>query len=326
MHEPLAVAAAGDMPVIAYESAARYPAGDDVLAAICFGAQAPDADPRWIRVGLEPLGAPPRVEVWRVGASVVQQRHGRLSSSVGGEFAFGRIAVDQRAAGGIEEAARVAYAELSAFVAASGHRHVLRMWNYFDRINDGEGDAERYRQFCAGRARGMPAGAGLCFPAATAIGRLDGDDDLLVYWLAARQPGTTLENPRQVSAFHYPRIYGPVPPLFSRAMLVAGRALLVSGTASVIGHETRHAGDVEAQLRETLANLASVREAAGPLGAHALGAERCTLKVYLREPRDAVQVEAILRRSLPAACDFILLHGDICRRDLLVEIDGNFTA
>ena len=32
---------------------------------------------------------------------------------------------------------------------------MLRLWNYLDAINLGDGDDERYRRFCDGRARGM---------------------------------------------------------------------------------------------------------------------------------------------------------------------------
>jgi chorismate lyase/3-hydroxybenzoate synthase len=31
------------------------------------------------------------------------------------------------------------------------------MWNYLDAINENDGDEERYRQFCLGRARGLGA-------------------------------------------------------------------------------------------------------------------------------------------------------------------------
>src|SRR3546814_8116900 len=47
-------------------------------------------------------------------------------------------------------------------------------------------------------------------------------------------------------------------PSFSRATLIgdgANARLLVSGTASVVGHESLHAGDLTAQLDETMANL-----------------------------------------------------------------------
>src|SRR3546814_12468443 len=56
-------------------------------------------------------------------------------------------------------------------------------------------------------------------PAATAIGRCDDARVVQVYWLAARTPGMPVENPRQVSAYRYPRQYGPQQPSFARAML-----------------------------------------------------------------------------------------------------------
>ena len=49
------------------------------------------------------------------------------------------------------------------------------MWNYLDAINEGDGDAERYRQFCVGRARGLGRPNGKRLPAATAIGRQQTD-------------------------------------------------------------------------------------------------------------------------------------------------------
>ena len=78
---------------------------------------------------------------------------------------------------------------MTAFVAASATPHVLRLWNYFDAINLGDGDEERYRRFCVGRARGAQANAADRYPAATAIGRRDGVRVLQVYALAARASG-----------------------------------------------------------------------------------------------------------------------------------------
>ena len=98
------------------------------------------------------------------------------------------------------------------------------------------------------------------WPAATAVGRQDHSGVLQVYWLAGTEPGRPLENPRQVSAFNYPRQYGPAPPRFSRAMLVTG-GLLISGTGSILGHASHHAHDLSAQLDEILRNLASLRQA-----------------------------------------------------------------
>ena len=158
-----------------------------------------------------------------------------------------------------------AYAQLVRFVRDSDTPHLLRIWNYLDAITLGDGDTERYRQFCVGRARGLGDFDASGLPAATAIGRCDDDRTLQVYWLAARESGMPVENPRQVSAYRYPREYGPQSPSFARAMLPppgSTMPLLLSGTASVVGHASLHSGALLAQLNETFANFDSLLAAA----------------------------------------------------------------
>lgn len=292
----------------------------DVLAVIGFGATADlPSDPRVLRVGLEPLQAS-AVEVWRGVAPVQSGRDGDLRWSSDGEHLFVAIEVDEAAHGGIVAAAEYAYRTLTGFVGGGSAPHLLRLWNYLDAINLGDGDDERYRLFCDGRAQGMRAAAGLRYPAATAIGRQDGVRVLQVYGLAARNPGATIENPRQVSAWRYPRQYGPTAPTFARGLRTSAAQLLISGTAAVVGHASRHEDDLEAQIDETLANLdsllrqAAIREA--QLGAGSV------LKAYVRDAADAAALEGALRRRVPRLGGLLLLAGDICRRELLVEIDG----
>ena len=311
---------------VRYERTApeRLLGADDVLAVIGFGRDAPAVDdPRWLRVGLEPLAttaASDMLEVWRGVAPVRHGRHGELAWSSDGEHLYFSIEVDEAAHGGVEGAAEHAYAQLCAFVASSDAPHLLRLWNYLDAINLGDGDDERYRRFCAGRARGMDAHAPARYPAATAIGRHDGVRCLQVYGLAARHAGTPVENPRQVSAWRYPREYGPTAPTFARGMRTASAELLISGTAAVVGHASRHAGDLEAQLGETIANLESLALEAG---ARAPGLDgHSIMKAYVRHDADAAQVAATLKARLPALGGLLLLAGDICRRELLVEVDG----
>lgn len=326
MSIPMSLPAAPVAPLaIRYERVAldALLAADDVLAVIGFGSAAPVADdPRVLRVGLEPLatGARAPFEVWRGVAPVRHGRDGELAWSSDGEHLYFAIEVDEAAHGGIGGAAEHAYARLGAFVAASATPHVLRLWNYLDAINLGDGDDERYRRFCAGRARGMDAHVPARYPAATAIGRHDGVPRLQVYGLAARHPGTPVENPRQVSAWRYPREYGPTAPTFARGMRTASAELLISGTAAVVGHASRHAGDIDAQLAETIANLESLAiEAGAPppgLDGHSV------MKAYVRHEADAAHVADVLRARLPSLGGLVLLGGDICRRELLVEIDG----
>lgn len=309
---------------------AAAPAGwlaqPDVLAVFGFGPDAPASDdPRYLRVPLAPHGRAP-LEVWRGRGDVVSGRDGGIRWSSDGELLFGVIEVAE-GEGGISEAARIAYASMSGFVAARGFPHLLRIWNYLDAITLGEGDGERYRQFCVGRAHGLGRFETELLPAATAIGRCDDERVLQVYWLAARAPGKPVENPRQVSAYRYPRQYGPQSPSFARAMLppTAGQMpLLLSGTAAVVGHASRHEGELLMQLEETFLNFDALLGAAcerQPALPMQFG-PGTRLKVYVRDAGDLPAVAEALEARFGDAVPRVLLHAAICRRELAIEIDG----
>lgn len=302
----------------------------ETLAVLGFGALAPSSaaidDPRYLHVPLSPLReAAAPYEVWRSAGPVATGREGAIRYSHDGALMFGVLEWEEPD-GGILHASAHAYAALVAFWRDSDYPHLLRIWNYFDAITLGEGDSERYRQFCVGRVQGLGDVDTRTLPAATAIGSRDGRRVLQVYWLAAREPGLPLENPRQVSAYRYPREYGPQSPTFARALLPPSPRvpLLLSGTASIVGHASQHADSLRAQLDETLTNLDSLlgaaRERAPTLSPHLDGTSR--LKVYVRDATDADAVAAQLEARLGTRVPWLMLHADVCRRELLVEIEG----
>ena len=302
----------------------------ETLAVFGFGALAPSSaaidDPRYLHVPLSPLReAAAPYEVWRSAGPVETGREGAIRYSHDGALMFGVLEWEEPD-GGILHASAHAYAALVAFWRDSDYPHLLRIWNYFDAITLGEGDSERYRQFCVGRVQGLGDVDTRTLPAATAIGSRDGRRVLQVYWLAAREPGLPLENPRQVSAYRYPREYGPQSPTFARALLPPSPRvpLLLSGTASIVGHASQHADSLRAQLDETLTNLDSLlgaaRERAPTLSPHLDGTSR--LKVYVRDAADADAVAAQLEARLGTRVPWLMLHADVCRRELLVEIEG----
>jgi enamine deaminase RidA (YjgF/YER057c/UK114 family) len=135
-----------------------------------------------------------------------------------------------------------------------------------------------------------------------------------------------IENPRQTSAYHYPPKFGRHSPIFSRACVwgeAGGGRLFVSGTASIVGHETIHRGDVIAQTRETMVNIGALLEQANRLvGSSRYSLDGLKLKVYLRNPADLPDVEATLAELLQPAASIVYLQADVCREDLLVEIEA----
>lgn len=230
----------------------------------------------------------------------------------------------------IESQSFQAYSTLLQVLREQGKPHPLRIWNYVARINELEQGVERYRRFNSGRrqafqALGFSVAQGA--PAACALGKRDGVLQIAV--LAGTRAPIAIENPRQQSAYHYPAQYGIDAPVFSRAALFpqdrGGELLFISGTASIVGHQTRHIGDVRAQTLESLQNLRVLLEQAGQRGQRS----HWTLadlkgRVYLRHAEDLDGVRAHLE-SL-GMHEFSYLQADICREDLLVEIEADGQA
>lgn len=299
-------------------------ANDAAASLVAFAFGKGDGSAAGFTVPLPSLGGP-ALEDWAVGQSgeIEQLDAGEgLRIRRGGDWLMGELLVEAARSEDIERAAFEAYARVREFVASSDYPYLLRMWNYFDRLNEGEGDQERYRRFCVGRHRAIASpGFEFTLPAATVIGsRVPG---LYVSFLAGRQGGSQIENPRQTSAFRYPRDYGPISPSFSRATRV-GHTLLVSGTAAVVGHATQHPGDAPAQLDEIVANLrALLHRATQDLGWIKGSWQAQALRLYLRHERDAAALTDRLRAALgEAAVPLAVLRGDISRSDLMLEVEG----
>jgi chorismate lyase/3-hydroxybenzoate synthase len=297
---------------------------DDVLVALVYGATPQRTeDARVVHAGFATADGAPAVEIWRAPGGVTTGRSGNIRFSRHGEFMFGSIELLEEEHGGLQEAAEAAYRKLVEFQRRQPQRHLLRIWNHLHAINEGDGDLERYRQFCIGRSRGLGDMKREQLPAGTAVGRRDRAGMLQVCWMAGRQPGRPVGNPRQIHAYEYPRKYGPAPPSFARAMLLPNGELIVSGTASIVGHESLHGGDLEAQIDETLTNLRELCRAGDRMMEKVPRVDRddasVAVKVYLR-CSDAVPADRILS-GFKGTKNLLMLEADICRKELLVEIE-----
>ena len=79
----------------------------------------------------------------------------------------------------------------------------------------------------------------------------------------------------------------------------------------------------QAQTQETLRNIGAVLAAANSrLGSERHALERLSYKVYVRRPEDLSHIDQELRRAIGPAARALYLKADICRRDLLVEIEA----
>lgn len=280
-------------------------------------------------------------EAW-LGQGPVQDLTGGLwrGRRCGG-WLLAHAVLDERAEpGGLQAATERIYRELFALLdaeAAAGRPlHLLKVWNYLADINgsdpaDGQDGLERYRQFNVGRRQAYAQArrsASDRVPAACALGTAGGP--LTVHVLAGPTPPVPVENPRQTRAYHYPSDYGPRSPIFARAALAdlggGVEGLLISGTAAIVGHASLHPDRVDKQAAALLDNLESVWLAAQIDATAPHRWAELALTVYLRHAADLPVLQAAVAQRFgadaPATRGAVYVRADICRADLLVEVEA----
>jgi chorismate lyase / 3-hydroxybenzoate synthase len=300
-----------------------------VFSVIGFGRKAPlpatACAPLWVEIPV--LGGQDNsFEVWTSNAPVTACEHQGICGTTDGRVLFASLILEQHAGETLEMLASQAYTRIFEFIDHYGYRNMLRVWHYFPQINDDENGLERYRGFNVGRhaafaANGRSVGEENA-PAASALG--SNGRSLVIYFMAGKQPGKAVENPRQVSAYHYPDQFGPRTPIFVRAMsaTLGGKyCFFISGTASIVGYETLHLGDAEKQTAETLLNIRALLQ---QIPDYDPAQGRMLLKVYVRHTEHLPMAQAKVQAEFGPGCKAIYLHSNICRSDLLLEIEGAY--
>jgi len=236
----------------------------------------------------------------------------------------------------LQLATESAYDQIFSLLDMLSFPFLFRIRNYMADINSDSFGLERYAQFNLGRQDAflthgrdvegnVPAACALGFEAKGLNDNLN-QNSLTIAFLAGRVMPKSIENPRQVSAYQYPQQYGPRSPTFSRASLVrlgVDDVLFLSGTASIVGHITLHPGDVVAQTRETIENIKAVLAQAN----HQLNEMKFDLSnlfytVYVRHLEDLDVIRHELEHYVGDALKAVYLQANICRQDLLVEIEA----
>ena len=224
-----------------------------------------------------------------------------------------------------------------------GFFDMYRTWFYQGHIVDAEGETQRYKELNRARSdmylgqefitQFLPQGhQGIAFPASTGIGA--DDYDLVASCQAIRAERSDLiivplENPMQVSAFDYGQVYSPKSPKFSRATaFVAERdaKVYISGTASITDSESRFDGDPERQTHQTLDNIAALVTSEN-LAKHGVNGFDATLehlvvaRVYIKYREHFPVIRQVCEQRI-LGTPIIYTFADVCRPELLVEIEG----
>lgn len=273
-------------------------------------------------------------EIWLSNIDALAGRRGAINYRYDDATLFGVIELREADfvyaghATSLQQATESAYQQIFALLHELNFSYPYRFWNYMADINGISHELERYQQFNIGRqnafiAHGRQTTGQL--PAACALGVAEGS--LQIAFIAGRSPSLAIENPRQISAYEYPEQYGPSSPTFARASLLnfnQCKLLLISGTASIVGHQTLHVGDVIAQTHETLNNLkAIVSEANRLLNQDKFDLATSFYRVYLRHAADLPLVRNEMQRVFGNHVQALFLQAEICRQNLLLEIEAS---
>jgi chorismate lyase/3-hydroxybenzoate synthase len=303
------------------------------LAVVSFGSPLPASLPcPGIHLDLPVLEGHSNCEVWSCDVPVRVYQDGAAWAAIGGEVVFGSITAAEESHLGLNHTTERAYQQLLRLLSESGFPHLWRIWNYFPGINHEEEGIERYRLFCMGRHQALsetlPGFPG-SLPAGTAVGTRGGP--LQIYFLAGKQAATHLGNPRQVNAYDYPKTYGPRSPSFARATVCRSESttqLFISGTASVVGHQSQHPGLADMQALETVTNLRALIDRAHSISPFQDQGTRLqsVFKVYVRHPKHLETVRRVLDAPFLLSSHLLYLQGELCRKELLVEIEGLVTT
>lgn len=276
-------------------------------------------------------------ELWYGRGAVEHGRLGDILYRHDAEVVFGVVLLSESQFSAkpdrtpLQQATESAYRQIFDLLERLEYPYLFRFWNYIASINTHSFGLERYWQFNLGRqeaflAHGREVIGNVPAACALGFGHSAGEAMLTIAFMAGRAAPINIENPRQTSAYQYPPQYGPRSPTFSRASLVKldnREVLFISGTASIVGHATLHPDDVIAQTRETVTNIEAVLAEANAASVEThFGLSDLHYKVYLRHASDLEAVRAELIRMIGSQLNVIYLQADVCREDLLLEIEA----
>ena len=242
-------------------------------------------------------------------------------------------------------AAEAAFEQMKAILDAEdmSFNNLVRQWNYIGNILEEKNSLQNYQIFNEVRSeyyRKYRTVHG--YPAATGIGmKLGGVTiDFCAVMTNEKVIVKPIENPNQINAYEYGRqvLKGESgkgksvkhPPKFERALFLKENfksTLLISGTASIIGQDTIGIDDVEKQTRITIENINKLteqrRNGQNIVNTDTEWGKYILLRVYIKNQSDFSKVKMICAEQFPFV-PAIFIESDICRDNLLVEIETEF--
>lgn len=216
---------------------------------------------------------------------------------------------------------------------------IVRQWNYIGNITHHREGRQNYQEFNDARSTYYQKVSWQNgYPAATGIGA--SCDGIIVGCIAYKSANGIypINNPLQIAAHEYSKTVLidnnanaiKSTPKFERAKLIeiGGRAFcFVSGTAAIRGEQSMEADSARSQTIQTIENIEYLvsKENLIKYGCKPYDLSYLNLRVYIKNADDYEDVRSIVKEKYPDI-PTIYTIADVCRHELLVEIEGILTS
>lgn len=233
---------------------------------------------------------------------------------------------------------REVFAKLDALLSAYGFEvdDIVRQWNYIGNIVSCKEGKQNYQEFNDARSQYYARGKwNNGYPAATGIGSTDG---IIVGGIAFKKLSGRgvypIDNPLQVAAHVYSKSVlidndenaEKSTPKFERAKLIesaGGAYCFVSGTAAIRGEESVDPSSAKLQTEKTIENIEYLvsKENLVRFGCKPYELKYAFLHIFIKHAEDYEEVRAVVEKAYPQV-PALYSVADVCRSELLVEIEG----
>jgi len=295
---------------------------DNILSVISFDGEV-DYKDSVLTSGPQILNRKNIYEIWEVQDKVFQEKYNDINLSRSKNYIFGFVMIDAGSLNSYEEIKENIRKKYKDFfgIANQNSMSIIKIWHYLPQLLKTYADSKtNYSLLCEAReVIYKEKYKDSSFPAATVIG-IEGNKILIYFLAAACKEYNAIENKRQVSSYDYPQNIFLEKPMFSRAVSFtdiegADKKIIISGTASIKGYESIHSMNVLNQLDEALKNYQTF--------VNIKGNNTNLCRIYLTKSQKIYSAE--ITKKLDNIFDYnnyILLEGEICRNNLLIEIEG----
>lgn len=207
---------------------------------------------------------------------------------------------------------------------------IYRQWNYIQGItilNDG---SQNYQEFNDARSIFYNKSQwNNGYPAATGIGADAGGVVVEINAIKSYEKSLPIDNPLQIAAHNYSQnvldgkaidiLKEKSTPKFERARLL-GNTIFISGTAAIKGEQSIGSHSAVEQTTETMEIMDRLVSKEN-IPTENNGSHYDLLRIYVKRKEDIEAVKTFMDTHYPAVAKHYLI-ADVCRPELLVEIEG----